>query len=382
MPPEILPYAGGWGAELLSAEQYEKRLGLAEYPLFRHGFTNASADVAITAMETGKPYEMHAAWIQTSNPLACMGADPKRLYQCLKKLDFIVVVDLFMTPTIAALADVVLPAATFPERNGLAFTCGGQAGATINKATTIGECRSDMQINLELGKRFNPEAWPWDDVDEMFSSMLEDIGMSFCELRDAAPTYIDFEYGRYKKGKLRADGSPGFNTTTGRIELWSTFYANTGLDPLPYFEEPEPGPGGTPELLDEYPYVLTTGARNWSLFHSEHRQIPRLRALHPNPTILVNPEVAERNGFHCGDLVWIENPHGRAKSTVEITPVVSDRIVACDHAWWFPEGDPEDLFGVFDYNINNCVEWKPGKSGFGANYKTTLCKLYKVKEGE
>ena len=382
MPPEILPYAGGWGSEFLTPEQYEKRLGLQKYPLFRMGFTNASADQAIIQMETGEPYELHAAWIQTSNPITCMGADPKRLYNCLKELDFIVFVDLFMTPSIMALADIVLPAATYPERNGLRFTVGGQAGATINKVTQIGECKSDMQICLEMGKRFNSEAWPWDNVEEMFTSILKGIGMTFEELQEVSPAYIDYEYGRYKTGKIRADGQKGFNTATGRLELWSTFYANAGLDPLPYFEEPTPGPISTPELLDEFPYVLTTGARQWSSFHSEHRQVERMRAMHPYPEVRINPKVAEKHGFKAGDLIWIENPLGRAKCHVKITPVVDERIIASDHAWWFPEGDPEKFYEVFDYNINNCVPWTPGKSGFGSNYKTTLCKIYLVKEGE
>ena len=49
---------------------------------------------------------------------------------------------------------------------------------------------------------------------------------------------------------------------------------------------------------------------------------------------------------------------------------------------WLPEKGPENLYDVFDVNINNLVPMKCGKSGFGANYKTSICKLYKVKEGE
>ena len=58
------------------------------------------------------------------------------------------------------------------------------------------------------------------------------------------------------------------------------------------------------------------------------------------------------------------------------------RIVACDHAWWRPEGDPEKFFDVFEYNINNLMVYSPGKSGFGSNYKTSICRLYKLEDGE
>ena len=56
--------------------------------------------------------------------------------------------------------------------------------------------------------------------------------------------------------------------------------------------------------------------------------------------------------------------------------------MACDHAWWRPEGDPEKFFDVFEYNINNLMVYSPGKSGFGSNYKTSICRLYKLEDGE
>ena len=367
---------------MLGPIQEDKRIGIHDYPLYNFGFAVSQPDETVKTIETGEPYEIHGAWLQTTNPLACMGADPQRLYKALNKLDFIVVVDLFKTPTIAALADVVLPAQTFCERNGIAFVSGAQRGSTINKVTQVGECKSDMQINLELGKRWNPEAWPWDNVDDMFTDMLKPTGMSFEELQKVAPAYQPIEYYRYEKGMLRPDGQPGFNTPTGRIELWSNFYSRAGLDPLPYFEEPEPGPGSTPDLMGEYPLVMTSGARTWGMFHSEHRQIERMRHYRPWPLMEIHPDTAAKYGIKDGDWVWMEGPMGRAKRKAKLTPQMDRRMVSCDHGWWFPEGDPEKFYDVFDLNINNTIPWIPGKSGFGSNYKSFICKVYKVEEGE
>ena len=82
-----------------------------------------------------------------------------------------------------------------------------------------------------------------------------------------------------------------------------------------------------PELTGEYPLVLTTGARVWSMFHSEHRQIPRMRALHPEPLVYVNPATAAQHGVKDGDWVWLENQHGRCKRQVRETPIVNERTV-------------------------------------------------------
>ncbi|MBQ3338030.1 MAG: molybdopterin-dependent oxidoreductase, partial [Atopobiaceae bacterium] len=207
-------------------------------------------------------------WLQTTNPLINSSPDTRRTYKALNSLEFSVSVDLYMTPTVQALADIVLPACTYAERNGIRIGDGVQRGETINKAVQVGECKSDMVINWELGKRIAPDCYPWETEEDMFSEILSGMGMSFEELRENAPTYLDFEYRKYEKGLMRADGGLGFQTQTGRIELWSTYFNQVGMEPVPNYEEPTPGPVADPDLYEEYPLILTTGARNWTLFHS------------------------------------------------------------------------------------------------------------------
>ena len=131
--------------------------------------------------------------------------------------------------------------------------------------------------------------------------------------------------------------------------------------------------------------ILTTGARNWSLFHSEHRQVPRLRALRPDPIVQMHPEAAGKYGLAEGDWVWVENQRGRAKRRVQLTEALDPRYCSTDHGWWMPEqeGYADGGFsGMYDYNINQLLQYAPGRSGFGSNYKTLLCRLYKCKPGD
>ena len=389
-PPSILAYYNGWGGENLPPEQEEKRLGIHKYPLYKYGFKNASTDVVIQALETGKDengndYPMKAAWLQTTNPLVNSSPDTRRTFDALNSLEFIVSVDMYMTPTVQALADIVLPACTYAERNGIRIGDGVQRGETINKAVQVGECKSDMVINWELGRRIAPECYPWETEEEMFSEILKDMGMSFEELRENAPTYLDFEYRKYEKGLMRSDGQVGFQTQTGRIELWSTYFNQVGMDPVPSFEEPTPGPVANPDLYEEYPLILTTGARNWTLFHSEHRQVPRLRAYRPDPILQMHPETAACYGIEEGDWVWVENHRGRAKRKVELCEGLDPRYCSTDHGWWLPEAGKYasgGYCGMWDFNINQLLAFDPGKSGFGSNYKTVLCRVYKCEEGD
>ena len=392
MPTEILRNVGGWGYEELiegkHPDMIDKRIGKTTYGLLNAGIMAVSTDMWVEQMESGEPYKMAGLWIQTTNFLACTSPDPKRMLAACNTCEFIAAVEMFMTPTVMALADVVLPVSTFTEKAGIRIGDGFQRCETINKASDPGDTKSDIEINLELGRRFDPDAWPWDTPEEVFTAIIHecgDIDMTYEEFQEVAPGYQPFEYYRYKKGLMRPDGKPGFNTRTGRIELWSTFYEMSGLEPLPYFEEPIPGPVSTPEKLEEYPLILTTGARSWWSFHSEHRQIPSLRSHHPFPVVQLHPETAAKTGVADGQMVWVENERGRCKRIVQVTPIIDPRYAQTDHGWWLPEepgGIDDGLFGMFDVDVNSLLKWQAGRAGVGSNYKTMLCRIYPVLPGD
>ena len=134
--------------------------------------------------------------------------------------------------------------------------------------------------------------------------------------------------------------------------------------------------------MEEYPLILTTGARNWSYFHSEGRQIPHLRALRPDPIVEINPKAARTYGISDGDWVWVENEYGKIRMKANVTIAVPEAVVNVDHAWWFPERDPEKLFDTFESNANQLVPPEFGSTGFGANCKSLICKVYKASEKE
>ena len=386
--PELLKYITGWGRELLSFDAEDLRIGTEELLFYKLALQVASMNKLIDHMiEQPEGYPIKASWIQTANQIACGGADSERTIEAFSKLEFNVIIDLFMTPTAMAFGDLFLPVTVYTERNGIRCGDGTQRGETINAAVApLGECRSDMEINLELGRRFNPEAWPWATVEEMFTHILTETGMGFEEVRASAPNYLPFEYEKFKTGKMREDGQLGFQTPSGRLEIYSQALEFLGCDPLPHYVEPPMTPYSQPELAIEYPLVLTTGARRHNTFHSENRQSMRLRNLHSEPTVQIHPQTAGDLGVRDGDWVWVEGPVGltgrvaRAKRVAELIPIVDPRVVSTDHGWWHPEKDPEKLYDVMELNINNLISWSSGQTGVGANYKCLLCKIYPCKE--
>ncbi|MGD8341336.1 MAG: molybdopterin-dependent oxidoreductase, partial [Gammaproteobacteria bacterium] len=135
--------------ENLDPEVEKKRLGYDKYKML----CGEGADLPachipslIDAMLYGEPYRVRAFMIFGNNTLTTY-ANTNLVYKALMKLDYIVCADLFMTPT-AELADIVLPAASWPELNQIAAlpTIAGNVVMGQQEVVRIGECKSDEEI--------------------------------------------------------------------------------------------------------------------------------------------------------------------------------------------------------------------------------------------
>ena len=380
----VISYPYGYD-KYIPPEMQEKRLGLDVSPLHRFaaGAATAHGDSILQACETGKPYPIKMFWFQSTNPIANMAGEAPRVYDAITSTEFNVVVDVFMTPTAIACADIVLPAAMSCERNSIrAWWTPLRA---ITKVSSYYEAKSDEEIAVMVCSRMNPDNFdPRTDIEllqEAMDGAIEKIPVTYEELREQVQVWPERQYGMHQKGLLNDDGSIGFHTPTGRIELYSTILQAIGDPPVPYYEEPRESPYSTPELAEKYPLVLTTGHRSYEFFHSEHRQQPTMREFHPWPLVDINPETAAANGIKDGDWVWIENLRGRCKQVANVTDTMDPRVVNAEHGWWFPEqeGAEPSLFGVFDSNINNLTnQCVTGPTGYGAPYKSQLCRIYPV----
>ncbi len=374
-----------YGADFIN-RMNEKRIGADKYKMVKNFRGWSQPDMVIDQIASGKPYPIKGAWIQTANVIGGQAARAGFHYEAMKKLEFVVVVDLFHNPTTMALADVILPAATFPEKDSIRSWWAPLVA--ISKRVQVGECKSDWEINFALAKRFNPEGMKrWNTLKDLFDERLAPSKLSFSELEKQGGWKMPEEgsskpYLRHERGLLRTDGKPGFNTPSGKCELYNETYKSWDLDPLPYYTEPPQSATSTPELFKKYPLVMITGARSQLYFHAEHRQIPWLREKMPDPFVEIHPDTAKRYGIYDGEWVYLENDMGHVKRKAKLTLKVKPHHVHTMHGWWLPELDGKEpsLFGVWDYQINKII---PGPqcstSGFGGGqYKTTLCTLKKI----
>ena len=365
--------------------------GHDQYPIMSFFLPVPSADVLIEQLETGEPYPIKIGWIQGNNQILGCAQDSDRWLHACEKLEFIVACDLFITPTILKLADIVLPVCTFAERDGIKALYFNLS--TTNKAIEpMGECRSDLTIDLQVGSMFNKDCWPWENDIEVLNALLkhsaDNIGSDnpfvMSDVSDEVGwIYPHWEYHKHEKGLLRPDGQPGFATPSGKVEFNSNFMQAFGLPGCPQFQEPSISPVTTPDVYAEYPTILMTGARSKVSFHSEHRQIPALREHCKDPYVEINPEDAAEKGIKHGDWVWIENFKDKIRMVAYVTNKVQKGMALAYHGWWFPEiKDPKEAFGYHDVCVNRLIELgHVGPSGFGADIKCALVKIYKAAEG-
>lgn len=354
----------------LPQEMQKKRLGAESFKLlggWRAFMPSAHIPTVLTAMRTGEPYRIRALLIFGSNPLVTI-ANSKEVYESLKKLDLMIVVELFMTPT-AAMADYVLPAAFWPEvEQVIAYPLvADNIVMAQQKAIQIGQCRQDEWIMDELAKRLNLPGSE-ESLEEVMNYQLAPLGITFQDLRKKAFIYPPHTYRKYEKD--------GFKTPSGKIELYCKALERMGYDPLPTYKEPPESPLQTPELTAQFPYVLTTGSRRIEFFHSEHRQIQSLRKRRADPQVEIHQDTAAKHGINNGDWVIVSSPRGSIRLKALLTEDIHPKVINVDHGWWFPEKTGPD-YGFLESNANvltsNAPPYDPA---FGAyQLRGLLCRI-------
>ena len=381
------------GIELVDEETKAAKLSIADIGVEGADFIDhyICSDAVVQALETEKPYPLKMMWIESSNQLACCGNAAQRTYDALMKVEFIVYADPFLTPTAVAVADIVLPVAMSAERDGIRVWWTPMR-AMSKCCRRYYESKTDEEIVVEAALHINPDEAICKTAADLLNLYIA-IGGAAKDHHEVAVDMVGYKYCpwdatyyKYEKGMLRADGKPGFETPTGKIELYSLAFESWGLPPLPEHVEPLWGPLSTPELMEsDYPIILTTGARSYEFFHSENRIDPTMRELHPLPRILIHPETAKKYGIEDGQWMWVENMDGRFRQIAHYFTGIKPGTISAEHGWWFPEqeGAAPSLFGTFDSNSNNCTRfYETGFNGVGSGMKSAICKIYPYKEGD
>ncbi len=245
----------------------------------------------MNAADEGK---IRGMYIMGENP-AMSDPDLAHARAAMAKLDHLVVQDIFLTET-AYLADVVLPATAWPEKNGTVTNTDRMVQLGRKALKAPGEAKEDLWIIVELAKRLGLSwtyAHPREVFDEMRGCMDSIRGITWERLeRDSSVTY-----------PCENEGDPGqpvvfvthFPTPTGRAKF-------VPADLIRADERPD----------KDYPMVLITGRQ---LEHWHTGAITRrsgvLDAIEPEPTATLNPLDMAELKVKRGDIVTVQSRRGK-----------------------------------------------------------------------
>jgi formate dehydrogenase alpha subunit len=269
---------------------------------------------AVDAMHAGT---LKGLYVVGENPML---SDPDQTHveEALRGLDFLVVQDIFLSET-AQLADVVLPAASFAEKDGT-FTNTERKVQRVRAAVPApGEARPDWAIIADLARRMGAEAgWDYRDPADIFE-----------EIRALTPSYAGISYAR-----LDAEGGlcwpcPDESHPGTPILHIGRFTRGKGK----FFPVAYQAPA---EVADEeYPLTLTTG-RMLEHYHTGTmtRRSDGLNELVPTGFVEVHPDDAGRLGVVDGVEVTVETRRGAISVPANVTPRVRRGTVFVPFHFW------------------------------------------------
>ncbi len=270
---------------------------------------NTKPGLTITGMmNAAHQGSLKGMYIMGENPLLS-DPDLTHVEHALSNLDFLVVQDIFLTET-AALADVVLPAASFAEKQGTYTNTERRVQLAQCAVSPQGLARADWEIIQDLCRRLGLKADYSGTIDIMR------------EINALTPSYGGITYERLVSGGgLQWPCSN--EEHPGTVFLHREQFTKGKGSFLPCEFKP---PAETPD--DEYDFTLTTG-RVYFQYHTGtmSRRVDLLEREAPEPLLEINPEDAKKLGIRSNDLVEVESRRGIMRVKAEVTTRVPKRML-------------------------------------------------------
>ena len=297
LPDDLPGYQKIYSSE--AREKFEKAWGVKLSPI-----PGKTLDEIIHGGSTGSTKFLY---IMGENPMIT-DPDLKRVKRDLESVEFLVVQDIFLTET-AELADVVLPAASFAEKDGT-FTNTERRVQRVRKAIEpVGNAKPDWQILMELMNRLGVEqkySHPSEIMEEIASLTPDYAGITYDKLEE-----VGVQWPCYDKGH---PGTPILHKDKFKRGK-AVFVA---VDNVSSAEMTD----------DEYPFILTTG-RVLFQYHSMTMtgRVDELNKKAPDSFIEINAKTAEKLGIQDGDEVRVTSRRGSIITTARVTDKIDEQVL-------------------------------------------------------
>ncbi len=346
----------------------KKEGSIAEEFVLSVGAAYVPTQTLVKAILSETPYAVKAGFFMVTNPLSTY-PEAAQAYEALLKLNFMVVADVFHTPT-TAIADLVLPAALPGEHATIAYwpAWTGYLKCDPKFTDPPGEAWPDIKIINELAKRLGLGEYFYENVEDVLDDWLRPSGLTYAEFTKKRILSPGKKY-------LAGNEKTFFATPSGKAEIYSEQMAQLGLSPVPTWDEVVRA-GAVAHESQRYP-LLMTNRKERAFMLSQAKMIDKLRRKFPEAVVEIHPWTAREAGVNDGDLVYIETPKGRIQQRVKLNADIDPRVVMPAFGWWYPE-EPATGYDWRRSNINILVDYGPEELATGAvQLRGIPCRIYK-----
>lgn len=245
-------------------------------------------------------------YIMGENPMIS-DPDINHIQKAFEKLDFLVVQDIFLTET-AQMADVVLPAASFAEKDGT-FTNTERKVQRIRKAIDpVGDSKPDWVIIMEVMNKLG------------YNKKYENPSEIMEEISSLTPQYGGINYDRIENDGIQWPCPNVDHPGSKVLHVGKFAKGKATFVPCDYVLSFE-------GLSEDYPYTLVNGR---ILYHYHTRtmtgRVEGLNEKAPHSYIEVNPITAQKLGFEDNEKIKVSSKRGEIETYVKITDIVDEDV--------------------------------------------------------
>jgi molybdopterin guanine dinucleotide-containing S/N-oxide reductase-like protein len=322
------------------------------------------------ALNTLADPPVKALFVYNSNP-AAVCPNHNDVVRGLRRNDlFTVVHEQFFTDT-TDYADIVLPATTFFEQKDLQTAYGHYYLQMSNQAIEpLGECRSNVEVFRGLAKAMGfADACFNESVDEMIDLALDSPnpvlqGISRSQLEREGQVRLKFEGMEDSKAPFLPFAQGGFQTASGKAELYNPALPKLGLDPVAEFVPPEESRNGS--RSGTFPLELLARKAD-NFLNSTFSNLPSVQKLEETGLLEIHPKDARQRGIRDGDAVRVFNGRGEMALRARVNGTVQAGVVAARLNWakLSPTGS----------NINTLTSEKLTDMGNSATFYSVLVEV-------
>ncbi len=273
---------------------------------------NPSPGLTLTEMfEAAHKGQIKAAYLIGENPVLS-DPDANHVKESIKKLNFFVVQDIFLTET-AQLADVVLPSVSFAEKDGT-FTNTERRVQRVRKAIEpIGDSKPDWWITCQIAQRMGAKGFDFE-----YPSQIMD------EIASLTPSYGGISYSRLEDGGLQWPCPTPEHPGTPILHTQQFTRGKGRFMPLEYKPSAE-----LPD--DEYPLILTS-ERSLYQYHTGTmtRKVKGLNTIYGEGLVEINPGDASALDIADGEMVKVISRRGEVVTRAKVTGASPVGVVSMD----------------------------------------------------